>query len=119
MFKNITDFGFQRNWKQAIGFYLAYFLLIVLTAAFVGALGAVVQGGNCQIAGYHSGIFVAVIGTLLINFMVLEKKNQLNNYGYLLLLILSGMLAIFGGALIGLIPAAYFTTRKKQRKTKK
>ena len=35
MFKNLTNFAYQRNTKEAIGFCLAYLVLIMIVSAML------------------------------------------------------------------------------------
>ena len=41
MFEKITDLSFERNWKQAIGFCLAFLFALVLTALVIGIINVV------------------------------------------------------------------------------
>ncbi|GFN35892.1 hypothetical protein [Tepidimicrobium xylanilyticum] len=41
--KNLTDFALQRNWKQAIGFYIAYLILVFFIGALVGGIVGLVD----------------------------------------------------------------------------
>tara|TARA_Y100000310_G_scaffold214352_1_gene215279 strand:- start:343 stop:654 length:312 start_codon:yes stop_codon:yes gene_type:complete len=61
--------------------------------------------------GVKVGTWVAVIVSLLLVGVILQKKNLLRGFGYILLLLLSGILAFFAGGLVGLIPIAYLTTK--------
>ena len=44
MFKNVTDFSFQRTGKEAFGFYLAYLLICMILSGIAG--GVFAQGAN-------------------------------------------------------------------------
>ena len=113
MFSNLTSFGYKRSIKQAIGFYIAYFILVVITAGLAGGiLGTVTRNNNSFDSGLSIGGVVGVALSMLICFLVVKNKKQLAKFSYILLILLSGILACFGGALLGLIPATYLTTRK-------
>jgi hypothetical protein len=117
IFNNLTEFGYQRSTKEAIGFYIAYFFLLII----IGALLALVLGSTIQNATYAYGYgliignIVAIIASLVISFLILKEKNLLGNTGFILIALLSGVLALFFGALGGLIPAAYLTTKSANR----
>lgn len=113
MFKNLFDFSYKRSALEAFGFYLAYFFLIILGAMLAGGLIGAIFPSSASVYGYRLGLTVAVGACVYLSSIVLVKKNLLKNYGYLLLVILSGILALFGGGLLGLIPAAFLSTRKK------
>ena len=79
MFKNLTEFSFKRTWKEALGFYLAYFFLGMMIAFFVGALmgiNSAAQGGMDQIEHQASaiGITVVTIYCLGIACLLLAQK---------------------------------------------
>jgi len=103
IFSHLTDFGYQRNWKEAIGFYLAYLVLTMLVGGllagvtstfFVPETDSFEQGFDF---GVKVGTFVAVVITLLLGGVILKKKNLLHGFGYILLLLVSGILAFFAG----------------------
>ena len=109
MFSNLTDFGYKRDAKGAIGFYLAYLGLLLLLAMIIGALaGLMFQISFKQ--GVQAGAIIAIIVSIALAVTVLKSKNQLGNFGYIMLILLSGVLAIFIGGIGGLIPVAYLTT---------
>lgn len=111
LFKNLTDFSYKRTGKQALGFYLAYFVLIVIVGALIGGLASLSIGDASINLGVRYGNILAILVTVGLSFLILNKKNLLDHFGYILLALLSGLLAFLGGALLGLIPVAYFTTK--------
>ncbi|MCL4365610.1 hypothetical protein M1437_00060 [Patescibacteria group bacterium] len=90
--------------------------MIVLIAFLIGAIMGLVTGVNDAKIGFSSGlrigVIVAIIACLLLSFLILKNKNRLSDPLSLVLFVLAGILAIFGGALLGLIPVAYLSTRK-------
>lgn len=103
---------------QALGFYIAYFLLALIIGALFGAVsGALLsQDQSATVsftAGQKGGLVVAILFPPLISFMILKSKKLLNNFFYIIIALLSGVLGVFGGAFLGLIPAAFLTTRSK------
>lgn len=118
IFSHLTDLSFNRDWKQAIGFYIAYFVAIVLLAGVLGAVLGLATGNDSFDFGFSIGNIVAIVCSLGLAFAVLVQKNLTNQFSYLLLALLAGVLAVFSGAIGGLIPAAFFTTRKSAKKKK-
>ena len=121
MFTHLTDFAYTRTTKQAIGFYLAYFLLFILMAFMAGAvLGIIIRdSANAFEAGLTLGNILAVVASFGVSLLILKKKKLLSHFGFILLCVLSGILSVFIEALGGLIPAAYLTTRSTDKKGKK
>lgn len=116
MFKNLINFSYQRNTKEAIGFYMAYLALMVATAIILGSMGSLVTQNNTFNFGLRIGNIVAIIVSLGLSFIILKDKKLLGNFGFILLILLSGLLAIFFGGLGGLVPAAYLTTKPTNAK---
>jgi len=113
MFKHLTNFSYKRNAKEAIGFYIAYLVLIMIVGALLAsALGIVMDTSDSFTFGLKVGNVTAIIITTVVAFLILKEKKLLSNFGYILLALLSGILAVFLGGLGGLIPVAFLTTRK-------
>lgn len=117
MFKSLMDFGYKRTIKQAIGFYLAYFTLTVLISALVAGIVALIINSDSFGFGVRIGNIVAILMSVLLSLLVVNKKKLFNNFWYVVLIIISGLLAILLGALAGLIPAAYLTTKQSNQTT--
>lgn len=111
MFKNLTDFSYKRSGKEALGFYLAYLVLIVLVGGIVGAVTGLASGSQSYELGVRVGNIVAILLVLGVSFAILSKKKLMNNFGLVLLALLSGLLAFAGGSVLGLIPTAYLSTK--------
>lgn len=114
MFKNLTDFAYTRNRKEALGFYLAYFFLSLLIGAAVGALSATdtTTFEESVEAGLTSGIYVATIYCLIVTCLVLIRKRLYKDFKNILLVALSPLVAIFLGSMFGLIIPAILTTKE-------
>jgi uncharacterized Tic20 family protein len=111
MFKKLTDFTYKRSKKEALGFYLAY-LFLLLIVAFLCTTVAVMIGNNPSFdQGVRIGTVVAIVFVLALSWLILKNKKLFNSFSYLVLMILAGILAYFGGGVIGLILPAYFTTK--------
>jgi len=111
MFKNLTDFSYKRSGKEALGFYVGYLILIVVVGAIFGGILGLALGEESFEIGLRVGNIIAILASLVLSFLILSKKKQMNNFGMILLALLSGLLAFIGGGLLGLIPSAYLTTK--------
>lgn len=115
MFQHLTDFSFKRTPSQAVGFYLCYLLLIILAAGLVAGITSMINPAMDSFEeGARVGGIVAVIAVTVLAILVVVKK-KLANFTHLLLIVVSGMLAVFGGGLFGLIPVAWMTTIPKRK----
>ena len=110
MFKNLTNFGYHRSGKEAFGFYLAYLLLVVVIGALIGAfVGVATQGSIGLSRGVSLGAIAAALVCIALSFLILSTK-KVWRFGWILLSLLAGGLALFGGGILGVIIPAYFTT---------
>jgi len=119
LFKDLIILEKQRTWKEAIGFYLAYSLLIFLVVVIcAGLFGAIIGmfGGSFE-ASYRVGFFIgfsgSIISCLSLSFLILFKKRKLKSFGLILLALLSGIAGLLS-VLGGMIPVAYLTTVKPE-----
>jgi hypothetical protein len=112
MFKELTNFGYQRSAKEAFGFYIAYLSSIMF---FCGILGTIVEitvkNSIAYLIGLKIGIIIAVIVSIGLSFFILKEKKLFGNFGFILLALLSGLLALKIGGMGGLIPVAYLTSK--------
>ena len=115
MFKKLAEFSYKRNWKEAIGFYLAYFLVGLILGGIAGGLSSIQSGATTFSAGFNAGLgigqIVGVIYSLIISFVVLIQRRLYKNFGWVILALLNGLLAFWGGSLLGLIIPTFMTTR--------
>ena len=115
MFKNLTNFSYKRSWKEAIGFYLAYLLVGLILGGIAGGLSSIQSGATTFSEGFNTGLgigqIVGIIYSLIISFVVLIQRKLYKNFGWVILALLNGLLAFFGGSLLGLIIPAFMTTR--------
>lgn len=118
MFTKLTEFGYKRSGKEAFGFYIAYLFFGIVLGALAGALYAsVTLDGN---SGYEDGVsagqrvggVISILYPLVLAFLVVTRRNLTKDFLSIILAVLSGILGIFGGGLLGLIPVAYLTTKK-------
>lgn len=118
MFKKLTDFSYQRNRKEAFGFYLAYLFLALLIGAIFGALLGTSSGATTFQEGFEtvtkSSVIpvVAVLYVTVISLLVYVKRKLYHRFRYVILILVTILLVILGGAILGLIIPACMTTRK-------
>jgi hypothetical protein len=104
MFTNPFKLNTQRTALGAIGFYITYLFMLLIIAMSFGILIA-----NSFETGFVVGNIVAVILCLTVSFSILVQKNALS-LGKILIALSSGLLAVLGGGLLGLIPVSYLST---------
>jgi hypothetical protein len=114
MFTHLFDLSFQRSPRQAIGFYIIYFLMTIVAAGlFTGLLSASLSFDGYQQA-VSIGAIVAILACLGLSASILHTKHQVKNTTALLLVLAAGILALFAGSILGMIPVAYLTTLPKK-----
>ena len=116
MFKHLMVFGYKRSNKEAVGFYVAWLVFIVILSALAGGItGGFLPPEDTFQDGFHVGLrvggYIAVAAVLVITFMIVRDKKILTNFSSIILLLLSGVLAFIGGGILGLIIPAYLTTK--------
>lgn len=113
MFNRLTDFGYQRSAKEAIGFYIAYLLLTAIVGALLGSVGGSVVPANESVpaVALQVGTIGAAIIAVVLACLILKQKNLLYLSPLLLIVLLAAVGAFIGGGLLGLIPVAYLTTK--------
>ena len=104
MFENLFDLAYVRSTRQAVGFYIAYFVLMVTFLLIAGGILA-----SDFVEGIQVGATIAIIYCPVLSLIIVAKKGGLGGKGILMVL-LSFIGANVGGGLIGIIPAAYLTT---------
>ena len=110
MFTRLTDLGFKRTATQALGFYLAYLFLGML----VGFLSGAVAGMLGLIENYSSGVDAGALAIIplciVLAITIGVKKGIALEFKMLVLYAITGICAVFLGALLGLVIPAYLTT---------
>ena len=113
MFKNLSNFGMKRNWKEAIAFYIAYLLLGLLIGFLVGGLVGVINPTNAFEASVRADSIAGTIYALILYFTVYIKKGM-NSFLYIIIGVIAGVINIFTGNLFSLIIVAFLTTRENK-----
>ena len=111
MFRRLTDFGYPRTFQEAVGFYLAYFILLIAVAILAAGIYRLVDSSAGWREGARVGNLIATVTCLGLSFLILRAKAGGASFLYILLTVVSGILALFVGGLGGLVPVAYLSTR--------
>lgn len=122
MFNHLTDLNYTRSGKEAIGFYLAYLLLIVIVSAIAGAIfgsTGMMHSQNGFYTGMKIGTLVAIISCITLSYLIIGGKKSSSKFSSILLALIAGILAMIGGGLLGLIIPSYLSTLGTTKATPK
>lgn len=112
MFKNLSNFSYKRSNTEAFGFYIAYFFLIIAVSVGLALLMSIVLNiANSYSDGVNIGTGVAMILSTGLAGLIVKAKNLQNDPKYLVIAASALVLGLIGGALLGLLPATYLSTR--------
>jgi len=123
MFEKLTDLSFERNWKQAIGFCLVFFLSLILLSLVIGIVNftyiSLVNGlpkvPVANQAGFAFGekiiLLLKFLSTAVAILTVRAKKAY--SVPALIGVFLAAGLSISSFFIFSLIPIAYLTTLPK------
>ena len=108
MFSDLMSFGKERTAKQAVGFYLAFLIIYFLISgpASYFLFGYSAPDGLVKPFGFWTGIAYC----LIVSSLILYQKKRLNDFGSILLALLSGIGSFAGGVFLGITYAAILTT---------
>ncbi len=118
MFKHLMDFSYERNWKEAIGFYLAFLLMGLLAISILAGIvgGFILDQASTFQSGFTVGMRVGIIAgpiyALIISCIVLKEKKLYKKFGYVLLVLVSVIIASLVGLVVSMLIPAFLTTRK-------
>ncbi len=116
MFKNLTDFGLKRDFKEALIFYIVYLVLFILSGGLIaGLLASFTNSERAFQMGLKITNVLVFVAVFVISFLIVKEKRLLTDIRYVGLILLSGLLAVWGGGILGLIIPAILTTRPKAR----
>lgn len=107
MFTHLFDLSYTRTTKQALGFYIVFLIILIV----LGALSGLLLSDGTASGSIFAGAKTSTIVCGLLSFSILYTKKMIGKVGLILLAVLSPVLAMLGGALLGLIPIAYLTTK--------
>jgi len=115
--KLITDFNYKRNVGGAIGFYIFYLvsslILVIVAGALVGRGRSVEEAQRlAAVIGRVAGMAIPIVLALLISW----SKKIYKKVVAIVSVVLTVLLTLFGGIFLSLIPVAFLTTVKPQKK---
>lgn len=110
MFNDLFMFEKRRTGTEAVGFYLFYLFVIIVT----GALSGLIFATDFD-AGVMLGRYLAIALCLGLSFLVLIKKRKLQNFGLVIVALLSGVGAYLLGGFLGLAVTAYLSTVESEQ----
>ena len=116
MFEHPFDFAYKRSVVQAVGFYLFYFVALVLLAIAVGFL--MVFGGVSVPEDSPNLInqLTAIIPIVILSFLLLARKKLTKDAVAIVLVVLAVAVSYyFSSGVLGLVFLAYLTTRESKR----
>lgn len=116
MFTNLTNLSYQRNKKEALGFYITYLVITILLGTFISAVAGLIVGHSSFSLGIKIATLTALVVSMALSFLIIKRKKTTDNYGYIIIALLSGVLALLGGGILSLIPTTYLSTRKSSAK---
>ena len=116
MFKNLLHFSYKRNWKEAIGFYLAFVFLTIFSFFIIGMLQGTIGLTNENFLMTKIGRILEIVFASVIFILLLKNKKLFANFEYIILFLLNIGLTIFGGVFLGLIIPAITTTKEINNK---
>lgn len=120
MFKHLFDFSYERSTWEAVGFYIAWAVLILLASMVVGAAFSIVSIHNGETQSYilplENGIgsLVAGIGTLVVSVDVAKSKGLIKKPSSIILILIACALTLLVSFFLGLLVPAYLSTRKNE-----
>lgn len=114
MFSNLNDLGRQRSGRQAAGFFIAYtggmLAGIAVIAGLAGAVGLLgTEGEEAFQNGQHLGLGIAILYTLGLGGLLLQKRGMTDPKAIALVLLAAALAMISGLVSIGIL--AWLTTR--------
>ncbi len=116
MFKKLTEFGYVRSYKEALGFYLAWLFTTIFAAAIIGATaGVLFKGLDAGIfesydLGVKIGATVAILACTTFSVLICKAKGRLGDFSSIILILCTAFLALFLGGILGLLIPSYLTT---------
>ena len=115
MFKKISQFEYKRSVWEAVGFYIAYLLVLFLIQIVMGVtIGLVIENDSTHFLGIELARLSSIVFVLIcifILYFVLRRKALLSFPKAIFWLLIVAIFSLLGGGLLGLLPIAYLTTK--------
>ena len=117
MFNSLFNLGLRRTDKQAFGFYLVMFLFMFVIVGIILCL-AITAGaaGEQDIIQFANTIGIPIVALLasILAIAIVHAKGLFKSPYCILMILLTMLLSLYGGVLLGLIPVAHLTTRSSE-----
>jgi len=117
MFNNLFHLGYQRNAKEAFGFFIAYafffFLFYLLTGLILGIISEIYWYTPSELIvgiGTALGVLLERIVSIFFLFIFFNKKKMPGTRGVIFTGIFLGLVGLLFGFLPLLVPVSYLTT---------
>lgn len=114
MFREPFNFSLQRSPREAAGFYIVHVALLMVVAMFAGVILGVpfsaLIGSDKPDISYMIGIALSLCYCSCLCVMLLRQKHLRSLPLMLGGLLLTAILSL-GGAIFGMLPVAYLSTR--------
>ena len=119
MFANLKYLQTKRTAKQALGFYIVFFIILVsitsISGGIIGILFYLLSLGTLAQMSQTVRVIASIIAIIivaLLGLLSLRSKKSFNDSVQLALVVIGIALAILFGGMLGLIPIAYLTTKR-------
>lgn len=110
VFNHITDFGYQRNFKEAVGFYIITLIFIIGFAFLMAIILAFLLNPEKLMEVMETWWYkIAILYVTTVSFLILRAKKLIYNYKYIILLILPALITYFYNIFVGLLFTAGLT----------
>jgi hypothetical protein len=86
-------------------------LLTVLFGLCTTALLIAITGNSSEQFIIRIAVALSILSSLFVSFTIVEKKKKMKKTSFVLIALSSGLLALLGGSLFGMLPAAYLSTK--------
>jgi len=111
VFASLTNMGFKRSFKQAVGFYITYSIFGVVIVTLLGSVFIFASGDTPFERGQNGGFIVTILYSLFMAILVARSKGILFKADSVFLIFAGGFMGWLFGLFIGLVPVAILTTK--------
>ena len=126
MFYGLTDLGMKRTGKQALGFYIVYFVAIVIIDTLVGAtIGLTLASSSLSYQNVLSlttnitilvGYTISIVYIIVLGLLILVHRKLYNDIVSVILFIIAIILTLTIGNVLSVAFIALLTMRKSSKK---
>lgn len=119
MLNNLMDFSHKRNVKEAIVFYIIALIVGLIINIAAGSIIDVIFRTYSAYErfdiGFTVGYIIAITFCLTLSILIVYTKNLYKNFFAIGLVLLTLLLSVAMGFLLGLIPVAVLSTFAKNK----